>query len=83
MDELEVYRHLDAMLPAVVDREMPEDALKAGVVESAIIDLLDAAVGANCLSDEVKAFIRSEYDGGPVLEMLEDLETFIAYNSAV
>lgn len=83
MDEIEVYRQLDAMLPAFVDRDSPEISLEAGEVEAAITSLLCEAVDKNYFPDEVKAFIRSEYDeDSAVIDMLEALEQYIAQNIA-
>ncbi|QPK78274.1 hypothetical protein G7Y31_06700 [Corynebacterium lizhenjunii] len=69
----EVYRRLDAMLPPGVERWGAQANFEAGEPECAITALMDAAFVAGGLPVEALRLIRSNYDGGPVIEILEAL----------
>ena len=74
MDEYEIYRELDRMLPAHVYRESGEADVAAGEPDLGIEALLDAASMAGCLTDEIIQFIREQFDDdSPVIEVLDAL----------
>ena len=74
MDEYEIYRELDRMLPAHVYRKLGEADVAAGEPEFGITALLDAASVAGCLTDEIIQFMREQFDDDSlVIQFVEDL----------
>lgn len=73
MDDYEIYHELDRMLPAHVYRGSGEEDMEAGEPECAIMALLDAAYLAGCLTEDIIALIRKQFDGGDVIFALDGL----------
>ncbi|MBC2681077.1 hypothetical protein [Corynebacterium anserum] len=70
----DVYRVLDSMLPPNISREVPLMFVDAGEAECGVSNLLCEAWEMGCLTDEIKAFIRFEYEYGDPIDTLDGLE---------
>ncbi|MFI5505197.1 Uncharacterised protein [Corynebacterium kutscheri] len=66
LTDYEIYKRVDAMLPAEVDRELSETAISCGEPESAIATLISFASEDGLLTDKVIELLSSEYEHGVV-----------------
>lgn len=74
--DYELYRWVDAHIPASVGRELAQIDLDAGEPEVAILELIDCAAAVGELPDEVVERLRIEYPDGGYRRIIDEVARY-------